>query len=284
MKELLILQRNELTEHYIYKKLASKIKDSHNKEILNRLSKEELGHYERLKEITKTEVQINRLKYFFYLIVIKIFGFTFGLKLMEKGEKLAQKRYENILNLSPQVKDIVFDEKEHEEEILSILDEERLKYVGSMVLGLSDALVELTGVLAGLTFSLRNTQLIALSGLITGISASLSMAGSEYLSTKSEGKEKNPTFAAIITGITYVLAVFCLILPYFLFKHYAISFLFSIIFAVLLVFIFTFYISIAQDLEFRKRFFEMIFIIFLVSTITFLIGNLVKTFLGVKVD
>jgi len=55
-----------------------------------------------------------------------------------------------------------------------------------MVLGLNDALVELTGTLAGLTFALKNTRLIALSGLITGIAATLSMAASEYLSARTE--------------------------------------------------------------------------------------------------
>jgi VIT1/CCC1 family predicted Fe2+/Mn2+ transporter len=46
--------------------------------------------------------------------------------------------------------------------------------------------VELTGALSGLTLAFRNTRLIAMAGLITGIAASLSMAGSEYLATKSE--------------------------------------------------------------------------------------------------
>ena len=71
-----------------------------------------------------------------------------------------------------------------------MLEEELLNYVGSMILGLNDALVELTGALTGFTFAFRDTKLIALSGLITGISASLSMSASEYLSHRASGKEK----------------------------------------------------------------------------------------------
>ena len=46
-----------------------------------------------------------------------------------------------------------------------MLDEERLRYIGSVVLGLNDALIELTGALAGLTLALQNTQLNLLLGL-----------------------------------------------------------------------------------------------------------------------
>lgn len=279
---LLDLQRNELTESHIYSRLAEKIREEHNKKILERLSNEELSHYKRLKEFTKKDVESNKVKIFIYLFIIKILGFTFGLKLMEKGERLAQRRYSNLLVDLPEVKEIISDEKDHENELLGILDEERLRYVGSMVLGLSDALVELTGTLAGLTFSLKNTSLIALSGIVTGISASLSMAGSEYLSTKSEGG-RNPIKAAIITGFTYILVVFFLILPYFLFKSYITSFVFTIIFAMLLVIFFTFYVSVAQEVEFKRRFLEMFLIIILVSVVTFIIGLLVRTFLKLEV-
>lgn len=282
-QKVLNLQKNEITEHFIYLKLSEKIKDPHNKEILIRLSKEEREHYKKLREISKREINESKFKIWFYLFIIKIFGFTFGLKLMEKGEKLAQRKYKELLDRFPEIREISFDEKEHEEELLRILDEERLKYVGSMVLGLSDALVELTGTIAGLTFSLKNTSLIALSGLITGISASLSMAGSEYLSTKSESESKNPIKASIITGITYISAVFFLVLPYFIFKNYVISFIFTLIFALFLVLFFTFYISIAQEIEFKKRFLEMSFIIISVSLITFIIGLLIKRILGIEV-
>lgn len=88
-----------------------------------------------------------------------------------------------------------------------------------MVLGLNDALVELTGVLAGLTLALQNTRLVAMTGFITGIAASLSMSASEYLSAKSEEGPQDPLKASIYTGSAYVLTVLFLIFPYLLFTN-----------------------------------------------------------------
>lgn len=123
---------------------------------------------------------------------------TFTLKLMEKGEERAQSAYMEIFEELPEVRKIAEEEKHHEYQLLNLITEEHLDYVGSIVLGLNDALVELTGTLAGLTFALQNTRLIALAGLITGIAASFSMGASEYLSTKAEGaagrNRSNPPF------------------------------------------------------------------------------------------
>ena len=44
--------------------------------------------------------------------------------------------------------------KINESALLQLLDEEKLRYTGSIVLGLNDVLVELTGALAGLTLAL----------------------------------------------------------------------------------------------------------------------------------
>jgi hypothetical protein len=117
--------------------------------------------------------------------------------------------------------------------------------------------VELTGALAGFTLALQNTRLIALSGLITGIAASLSMAASEYLSTRSEETRKNPVRAALYTGIAYVLTVSLLILPYLLFQNYYLDLAISLITAVAIIAVFNFYISIARGEPFRRRFVEM---------------------------
>jgi hypothetical protein len=107
---------------------------------------------------------------------------------------------------------VLADEEKHEEELMGMLDEESLRYAGSVVLGLNDALVELTGALAGLTFAFRDSRTIALAGLITGISASFSMAASDYLSTKADEDGKNPLRSAIYTGLAYIVTVFILII------------------------------------------------------------------------
>lgn len=283
-KILLKMQKNEITEHNIYKILSKWLKDEKNSEILLKISQDELSHYNILKSITQKDLKPNKFKIYLYLFLTKIFGFTFVLKLMEKGEDKAIENYIKVINNYPKINKILEDEKEHEQKLLNTLDEERLNYIGSMVLGLSDALVELTGTLAGLTFAFQNTKLISISGLITGIAAALSMAGSEYLSTKAESPERNPLKSAIITGITYIITVLVLIFPYLITQNYILALFLALLFAVILVVIFNFYISVAKDFEFNKRFLEMTIIIFSVSFISFLIGIFIKKVLGINMD
>jgi len=178
----------------------------------------------------------------------------------------------------------VEDEEEHERQLTSLIDEERLRYVSSMVLGLNDALVEFTGALAGYTFALQNTRLVAMTGLITGAAASLSMATSEYLSIKSEGNTKNPIRAAAYCGITYILTVLFLISPYLLLTNIYACLSLTIIAAVIAISLFTFYISVAKEIPFKKRFLEMTMISLGIAGITFIIGFFIRIFLNVEVD
>jgi len=280
---ILTAQRNEITEHLIYEKLSQSTKDPHNKNILKHISSDELKHYNFWKKYTHEDVKPDKLKIWKYFLISRIFGITFGIKLMEKGEEQAQVIYERISKFVPDAKSIVKDEDEHEKQLIDLIDEERLRYVGSMILGLNDALVELTGALAGLTLALQNTRLIAMTGLITGIAASLSMAASEYLSTKSEEDAKNPFKASVYTGSAYVITVLFLIFPYLLFTNFYFCLGFTTLNAIIVIFIFTFYVSVAKDISFRNRFFEMALISLGIAALTFGIGFLIRIFLNVEI-
>ncbi|MEX1308634.1 MAG: VIT1/CCC1 transporter family protein, partial [Eubacteriales bacterium] len=165
-----------------------------------------------------------------------------------------------------------------------MLNEERLSYMGSVVLGLNDALVELTGALAGFTLSIQNSRTIALVGLITGISASLSMAASEYLSSRTEADgDVNPKKAAIYTGIAYVFTVISLILPFFLISNYILSLMVTLTIAILIIAFFNYYISVANDQPFFARFGEMTLISLGVAAVSFGIGFLVNRFFGLDI-
>jgi VIT1/CCC1 family predicted Fe2+/Mn2+ transporter len=213
-QEILVFQRTEITEYHIYKRLAGRIKSPENAKILAQIAEDELRHYQGWKRYSGEDVQPSWFFVWFYYLVSLAFGFTFGIKLMEQGEEMAQKNYAAVTEVIPEAEKFKQEEDIHEEQLIGMLDEERLRYAGSVVLGLNDALVELTGALAGLTLALQNGKLIALSGLITGIAASLSMAASEYLSTRSEKTDKHPVRAAVYTGIAYISTVTLLVLPY----------------------------------------------------------------------
>ena len=164
-----------------------------------------------------------------------------------------------------------------------MLDEERLRYAGSIVLGLNDALVELTGALAGLTLALQNEKLIALSGLITGIAASMAMAASEYLSTRSEKTDRHPVRAAVYTGSAYFITVIFLVLPYLLFSNYYLDLAIALTTAVIIIAVFNYYISVAKDESFRERFIEMAVLSLSVAAISFVVGFFIRKWLGVEV-
>jgi len=276
-------QRNEITEHFIYERLSRSVKDPQNKRTLERISGDELRHHNFWKGFTNEDAEPDKSKVWWYFVISRIFGLTFGVKLMERGEERAQVTYQRISESVPEAESIVEDEDRHESELVRSIDEERLRYIGSMILGLNDALVELTGALAGFTFALQDTHLVAVTGFITGIAASLSMAASEYLSTKSEETVKNPVKASVYTGVAYIFTVLFLILPYILFTNLYLCLGAAIFGAISIVFVFTFYISVAKDVPFMKRFIEMTSISLAVAALTFAIGFLVRTFLNIEI-
>ncbi len=284
MKELnrrvLISQRSEITEHHIYSKLARVMSRKADRDVLQHLAYDELRHYGIWKEITGRDVSPNVVKIWFYYVISRLLGLNFGLRLMERGEAVAQGVYDELKHDYPQLDTVLQDEQRHEKDLLDLIDERFLKYTGSVVLGLSDAIVELTGALAGLTLALQNAHLIAVVGLITGFAASLSMGASEYLSTK-EDKRESPFRAGIATGFAYVFSVVILITPFFLFADVFVSLGVAFVSAIFIIFLFTFYTAVARGLSFKKRFFEMVLIAVGVACINFVIGYLIRQYLGV---
>ncbi len=280
-ERLLDFQRGEITEHRIYLSLAERLKSEENRRVLRRIADEELRHYGVWKRHTGRDVAPDRWKIRWYGFLARVAGFTFAVKLMERGEEGAEENYERLRDEVPEAEKIAEDENRHERELLALLDEERLRYTGSVVLGLNDALVELTGALAGFTLALRDTRLIALTGLITGVAAALSMASSEYLSRKAEGSEVSPGKAALYTGAAYIVTVGLLILPYLVLADYFACLGLTLGAAVFIIFCFNYYLSVARDLPFLRRFLEMAGISLGVAAASFGVGYLVRALLGV---
>ena len=282
LEDVQTFQKNEITEYHIYQRLAKRVKKD-NAAVLKDIAEDELKHYHFWKEYSGKEVAPNRWKVFKFYWITRIFGLTFGIKLMENGEAGAQEKYNEAIQYIPEAKSIVEDEDAHEEELVGMIREKSLDYVGSIVLGLNDALVELTGALAGLTLALQNTRLIAIAGLITGIAASFSMGASEYLSNKSEGNNQQALPSALYTGVAYIITVFILILPYLLIDNYFVCLALTLSLAVLIIFFFNYYISVAKDLNFKKRFLEMALLSLGVAALTFCISYFIRMFFGVEV-
>ncbi len=224
-----------------------------------------------------------RWRILLYTLIARVFGFTFAIKLMERGEESAQEHYNALIEAVPLARTILDEEQAHEEALLKLLDEDRLRYIGSMVLGVNDALVELTGALAGLTLALQNTLLIALTGSITGIAAALSMGASEYLSTKAEGGDKNPLQAALYTGGVYFFTVILLVLPYLVLHNFYLCLALTLIIALLIIAFFNYYIAVVREERFWKRFVEMAALSMAVAAFSFLVGLVMRQVFGIEV-
>jgi len=282
--EYLQQQQNELNEYHIYKKLAVMSKDSKNKEILKQIAADEKKHYEFWKKITGKELTPDKRKINKYILMAKMFGLSYSLRLMEKGEESAAEFYERVAQDIPEVLKIKEDEELHERQLIGVLNDERLNYAGAVVLGLNDALVEFTGTLAGLTFAFGNNKVIGVTGLIMGIAASLSMAASGYLASQEDEREDlNPVKSAIFTGGAYIFTVVLLVLPYLLQQDPYFALIGMLIITVGIIALYTHYISVAKDVEFSKRFLNMVAISLSVAVVSFGIGTLVKSLFNIDV-
>ena len=255
-------QRNEITESILYERLASIEKDENNRKTLRLIAAEEKSHFAILKKYTGKEIgpDYKRIARFYFLA--RILGITFAIKLMESSEENAHNNYDKYAHI-PDLQRLAHEEEVHEQKLISLINEERLEYMGSVVLGLNDALVELTG-------------------SITGIAAALSMASSEYLSTKSEGDDKkHPVKAAVYTGIAYLITVVSLVTPFILISNVIVALGVMLTMALIIIALFNYYYSVARGESFRKRFTEMAVLSFSVAGISFLIGYALKTFTGI---
>lgn len=283
-RRILRMQRDEMMGSILYTYIAGRQKNENNKAALLEIAAAERNHYEVWKGYTSKDIRANMLKFLFYKLLSRVLGDTFTIKFMEKGEDFGVEELRRIEDEIPEARGLVDEEEEHETRMMAMVDEERLHYVGAIVLGLNDALVELTGTIAGLTFALANTRLVALSAIITGVSATLSMAASNYLAERANGNV-NALKSSLYTGMAYLVTVALMVLPFLLLSNSLLLAALGIMLAavVLIILLFNLYISIAQDLPFLRRFGEMALISLGVAAISFVIGLLAKSLLGIDI-
>lgn len=252
-KILLRIQQSEMTEAAAYHAMADAIKDEHNREALTRVADEIASQAKALETYTNKQLAADERKVKRYARMARIFGFTFAAKLMDRRKIKFVNHSKRLLSEMPEVEEMQADEQKRDDELFALLNEKRLSYVGAMILGMNDAIVEITGTLAGLTLAMQNTRLIALSGLITGVAATLSMAASEYLAERSDGKG-DAAKSGLMTGGAYFITVVILLLPYLILddKMYLLAMGIMLVLVVLILAGFNFYTSVARDVSFGK--------------------------------
>ena len=123
IKFLLKAQRNEITEEMIYNKLSRFTKDQKNKKILKSIAKEEKKHYDIWQSYTNVSLRPNKRRVLLFVIISRIFGLGFGIKLMERGEAYAQTAYEKFIKYIPEAANIQLEEEKHEKKLIAMIND-----------------------------------------------------------------------------------------------------------------------------------------------------------------
>jgi VIT1/CCC1 family predicted Fe2+/Mn2+ transporter len=167
IQELIIeAQRNEVTEYHIYKSLARQARSHTNQKLLEQIASEELEHY-RFWMTYSDEVDPVWWKVNLYIFLSRVFGFVFALKLMERREQIAEKKYLEISKFIPDVSKIASDEKGHEMLLLNMVTDSRLKGMGTWMISVNLVVFSLICLMFSLSFYLPNPLQVASFGMMS---------------------------------------------------------------------------------------------------------------------
>ena len=159
---------------------------------------------------------------------------------------------------------------------------DKFNSAGAIVLGMHDALVSLTGLIAGLAVAMADRYSIILTAIIASITASLSMGASNYLSVRAGG-EKHAFINALYTGGAYMATCILLIIPFFIFENRATELTIMFAIAVSEIFLFNYFLGRIQNKPYMKNFIEMLCVCAGVSIVAFFIGLCANVCLGINI-
>ncbi|MFY9270115.1 MAG: VIT1/CCC1 transporter family protein, partial [Candidatus Manganitrophaceae bacterium] len=206
-------------------------------------------------------------------------------------------------SLGKAVRDILEDEFQHEDAIVSRLKERIINpdRIRNIFLGLNDGMVEILGAVSGFFASFGENALVLVAGLTTAVAGSLSMAAGGYVSASSEnevrqtqeekarflGEKDNrnerpePAFrSAVIVGTSYFIGAAFPLLPVLFGAHTA---LWSIVSAGTMIILVSMTLSFLSGMDLRRRVLTNVIIIAVASGVSYGIGLLVRNLLGITV-
>ncbi len=277
---------DEHFDHLIYSELARRERNDSRRELLEKLAEMERKHYEFWQSLVPShKPKFKALRFRAILLLRAILGLTFVTKLLERHESEVVRRYRELLErvdgeVREKVEEFLRDEEEHERTLLSQIDEPLLRYIGFIALGLSDSMIEVTGVHAGFLGVTAATIIAGVAGLIVGFAASISMGVAAYLKAKSELRSK-PVTSGLVTGVAYLLSTVLLAVPYFMTHDMLLAFSGSVVLAILLTSFFTYYVAVINDTSFRREVVESVALILGTAAATFFFGEFLGNLFGI---
>ncbi|MEM1943804.1 MAG: hypothetical protein QXO30_04270 [Candidatus Caldarchaeum sp.] len=281
---------NEYKDYRVYSTLASVEKNGQRKETLQKLADVEKRHFSFwLQHTPAYKPSTSRVFLNFVVLCRLLLGVTFVVKALEGHEKktleeyrLMVSRLENNSVEKQAIEKIINEEVEVERELVGHIDEAVAKYLGFMMLGVADAIIELTGVQTGFLGVSSSTVVAGIAGLIVGCAAAVSMGAASYLQAR-QGVSENPVISGIVTGGIYMMTVVALVFPYFILRDMLYAFMLSIVSATILTAFFTYFSTILQEKSFSTEFLINISILAAVAAGTYLLGRALGELFGVDV-
>ena len=286
--------KDEYGDYAIYKHLADSHKNKERPrrkklaEVFERLSETEYKHYEFWRKYSpNTETKVSKLKLYGIIILEAILGATFAIKFLERHEKSSLKQYRTIEQYIPkddkqQFDQMVKEEQEQEVNLAAQVQGSFIKYMSFIVLGLADAIVEVSGIHAGSLGVYSSTELTGLAGIIAGAAASMAMASAAYAQAK-QGFQGSARVSAIATGASYFVNAVFLATPYFLTKNAIEAMSISLVIATLVLVVISYYNSIISGAHFVRDFLELAGIMYGATVVLYLFGELMRAYLGIRV-
>ncbi len=280
---------DEWSDFTLYERL-SKTVDSQSPfgEVLKELSATEHRHFEFWRKyVPGEEPKLAKLKLYWVLFLRRFFGLTFATRYLDRHEANVVQEYQGLAQLIPvsdktAYDEMVADERDHEKAFAMKVESSAVRYISFVVLGLADALVEISGIHAGWLGLFDKTEIAGLAGVIAGGAASLAMASAAFAQAK-QGFQGSARLSAVYTGVSYFITAVLLATPYFLTSNMLLALSVSLTLAVVILAVTTWYSIVIQQKRFLKDFVEILAILFATTIIVFLLGAFVSAeFPGIK--
>jgi VIT1/CCC1 family predicted Fe2+/Mn2+ transporter len=278
---------DEFNDSALYKRLSTTVaEDSPFASVLKQLSATEDKHYEFWKKYAPEEKpKLNRLRLAWILFLRRVFGLTFASRYLDRHEASAVKEYQAIAGLIPAedkaaFEEMVADEQEHEKEFAQRVESNTVRYISFVVLGLADALVEISGIHAGSLGIYNKTELAGLAGVVAGAAASLAMASAAYAQAK-QGFHGSAKLSAVYTGVSYFVSAVLLATPYFLTRSMVYALSTSLVLAVVMLALTTYYSTVIANKPFTKDFLEILGVLLGATVALYLFGYVVRIGTGI---
>jgi VIT1/CCC1 family predicted Fe2+/Mn2+ transporter len=279
---------DELRDKTVYARLARSFenKNHNHNQIFTQLADTEEKHYTFWRKYCpNTENKPSKIRIWLVLYLRFLFGTTFAIKLLERHEAKDIEKFTSIARMiptedKPKFDEMLEDELSHEKGFRDQIESSYVKYLSFVVLGLADAIVEISGIHAGSLGIFNSTEITGLAGVVAGAAASIAMASAAYAQAR-QGFLGSASVSAFFTGVSYFISAVILASPYFITKEMVVAMATSLVLAAFIVAVTTYYNSVISERRFLKDFLPLIGIMLVATAALYVFGNVVRLFTGI---